>query len=105
MAEAETWTEGEAALLDCQADVRRGLDGLRGGMMALARIRDEELYRASPRRHGGFMTFSDFCEDTWGITDTYAEQLIEVILEVNDNHGRQRARGASGRRPVPDDDR
>jgi hypothetical protein len=66
----------QAALLECEDRIRRGLKSFVEMGTALKRIRDSKLYRAK------FQTFEQYCEVTWDISDRRARQLWAAAAVV-----------------------
>lgn len=66
----------DAALAACEAVIERGLKSFVEVGQALARIRDERLYKAE------FATFEDYCRTRWGFNSSRARQLIGAAQTV-----------------------
>lgn len=61
-----------AALADAEAAIEQGYTGFLKVGLALAKIRDQKLYRAT------HATFADYCDQRWNFTRTHAYRLIEA---------------------------
>lgn len=64
--------ERQARLAELTSQVTHGLRNFVRAGVALAAIRDEQLYRVS------FKTFEDFCQATWHMTPQHAGRLMEA---------------------------
>jgi hypothetical protein len=60
----------KAALKDCERIIEKGLKAFYEVGLSLAQIRNCRLYRATHK------TFTEYCRDRWGFTDSRARQLI-----------------------------
>lgn len=66
-----------SALTHAEATIERGLTSFIEVGEALAKVRDEQLYRDD------FGTFEAYCRDRWGITDRRARQMIDAAEITN----------------------
>lgn len=64
--------EPDAALVECEAVIERGLKSFVEVGQALARIRDERLYKAE------FTTFEEYCRTRWGFNRDGGTRLIRA---------------------------
>ncbi|MDV6306031.1 MULTISPECIES: hypothetical protein [Gordonia] len=64
--------EPDAALVECEAVIERGLKSFVEVGQALARIRDERLYKAE------FATFEDYCQARWQLNRAHADRLVRT---------------------------
>ncbi|MDV7171920.1 hypothetical protein R4144_00625 [Gordonia amicalis] len=68
----QTLAEPDAALVECEAVIERGLKSFVEVGQALARIRDERLYKAE------FATSEEYCRERWDFARRTAYQFIDA---------------------------
>ena len=69
--------DGQAALVRCEAEIEDAKQSVVIGCNALARIRDERLYRAT------HASFESYCRERWSISASYAikQQKAAAVIE------------------------
>lgn len=78
----KTLAEPDAALVECEAVIERGLKSFVEVGQALARIRDEDLYKQL-----GYTRFEDYCRERWDLKRSYAYETIEASQTVRSLSG------------------
>lgn len=73
----KTLAEPDAALVECEAVIERGLKSFVEVGQALARIKDEDLYKQL-----GYTRFEDYCRQRWDISRPRAYQLLEASKQI-----------------------
>ncbi len=74
--------EPDAALVECEAVIERGLKSFVEVGQALARIKDEDLYKQL-----GYTRFEDYCRERWDLKRSYAYETIEASQTVRSLSG------------------
>lgn len=67
-----------AALMECEEIIREGMNTFFRVGCALQRIRDSKLYRER------YLTFEEYCEREWDMSDRFARQLRTAADVVNE---------------------
>ena len=91
----------------CEAVIVRGIKTFREVGMALAKIRDERLYRED------FKTFADYCQDRFKLSKSHAYRMIEAAGTpevsptgdaIDTEHKARKYLDEQKQEPVTDDD-
>lgn len=70
----------KSALLECESVIAKGLETFVDVGTALARIRDEKLYKQGDTPYHSFQLY---CKERWGFTRSFADYQIEAAAVVN----------------------
>lgn len=73
----KTLAEPDAALVECEAVIERGLKSFVEVGQALARIKDEDLYKSL-----GYRRFEDYCRERWDLSRKRAYDLTGAYETV-----------------------